>query len=555
MNSKKRIVKNCKSPEDFVEIYKQSNNSRNYLVKHYKVSPTVIDRWAKENNVQFVNKFDPRPFEIINNLDLNLFTQSISSSVFLDDVCKQFNINVKTLRNICKRNNIEYSNLIKSGSYVIPDRQELLEHINSGKYIGEIGKIYNVSRPVVKRWLKNLKLSATTHLKNIPEDFKENYSKLSYSELKDVYNTTYGVIYRWSNELGLPKKLNRFEISKENYNDVLNNFNILQQENTTKPLYQIAAEKNISYSHIKKAFQDKGVLPKIHSYNKSKGELEVKQFIKDLQFDCHSIKPIFNNERYEIDCFIKDKNFGIEYCGEFWHSSDKTLKNYHRDKHIWCSKQNINLMTIFEHEWISKQQIVKSMIRSKLGIIQEKIYARNCEIKKISNKEANDFIDINHVQGRTGCSCAYGLYHKEKLVSVMTFSKPRFNKKYDWELVRFCNSLNTIIIGSASKLFKQFKNDHMQTTIISYADCRFGNGDLYDKVLGFDRNQKITTPNYWYFHPKIGVFENRIKYQKHKLQNILERFDVKLTETENMKNNGFFVIYDCGNYSFSYKNL
>ena len=43
----------------------------------------------------------------------------------------------------------------------------------------------------------------------------------------------------------------------------------------------------------------------------------------------------------------------------------------------------------------------------------------------------------------------------------MTFSPPRVNMgsknhKQQWELVRFCNKLNTRVVGGASKLLKYF---------------------------------------------------------------------------------------------------
>lgn len=44
--------------------------------------------------------------------------------------------------------------------------------------------------------------------------------------------------------------------------------------------------------------------------------------------------------------------------------------------------------------------------------------------------------------------------------------------------------------------------------------------------------------------------ESRNKYQKHKLKNLLENFDPKLSEIENMVNNGFDRIWDCGNKVF-----
>ena len=57
-----------------------------------------------------------------------------------------------------------------------------------------------------------------------------------------------------------------------------------------------------------------------------------------------------------------------------------------------------------------------------------------------------------------------------------------------------------------------------------------------------------TQPNYYYVKNKIRY--SRLKFQKHKLKNILENFNSSVTEEENMYNNGYTRIYDCGNLVF-----
>jgi hypothetical protein len=66
----------------------------------------------------------------------------------------------------------------------------------------------------------------------------------------------------------------------------------------------------------------------------------------------------------------------------------------------------------------------------------------------------------------------------------MTFSKPRFNRNYKYELVRFASKLGTQVIGGASKLLKYFEINYNPKSIISYADRRYSNGKLY-YALGF----------------------------------------------------------------------
>ena len=135
----------------------------------------------------------------------------------------------------------------------------------------------------------------------------------------------------------------------------------------------------------------------------------------------------------------------------------------------------------------------------------------------------------------------------------MTFGKSRYGKNYDWELLRFCNKKYTSVIGGASKLFKHFTKSNTGI-IVSYADMRRSTGNLYD-TLGFELSH-ISEPNYWYWNKKKDlILESRIKYQKHKLGNILEEYDANLTESENMYNNDYRKIYDCGNQVWEYKKM
>ena len=47
-----------------------------------------------------------------------------------------------------------------------------------------------------------------------------------------------------------------------------------------------------------------------------------------------------------------------------------------------------------------------------------------------------------------------------ELIEVMTFGKPRYNKKYEWELLRLCTKFGYIVSGGANKLIKYFIRIH-----------------------------------------------------------------------------------------------
>lgn len=127
----------------------------------------------------------------------------------------------------------------------------------------------------------------------------------------------------------------------------------------------------------------------------------------------------------------------------------------------------------------------------------------------------------------------------------MTFGKPRFTRKYDWELHRYCTLSNFNIIGGAGKLLSYFRKNY-QGSIISYADKRWSDGNLY-RQLGF-KELNDSEPEYYY--TKGNLRFNRMEFQKHKLKNKLKVFNTELSEKENMIMNGYHITYGRGNKVF-----
>jgi hypothetical protein len=141
-----------------------------------------------------------------------------------------------------------------------------------------------------------------------------------------------------------------------------------------------------------------------------------------------------------------------------------------------------------------------------------------------------------------------GLYYNNILVSIMTFGKPRFNKKVEYELIRFCTKKNLTVQGGGSKLLKAFEKTYKPKSLLSYANRRWSTGNFYIKV-GFNFIEN-TKPNYFYFLPNEKILYSRNKFQKHKLKNLLDYYIEEKTETENMYNNNYRKIYDSGNKVF-----
>jgi len=279
---------------------------------------------------------------------------------------------------------------------------------------------------------------------------------------------------------------------------------------------------------------------------------------KDLAIFISKNNSIITKDRLilggkEIDILIPEKNLGIEFNGLYWHSDIFLDSNYHLNKTELAKQRGIELIQIFEDEWLEKSDIIKSIINHRLGIVDNKIYARQCVITPVNKSLEREFLVKNHIQGFVGSKVCYGLFYKGELISLMSFGKLRKSlgykeKENQYEMLRFCNKLNTNIVGGASKLFKQFLKDFNPDKVISYSDKRYFSGELY-KSLGFHLDGN-TKPNYFYVlkHKRY----NRLKFKKSVL--IKAGHNPKQTEKEIMIELGYNRIYDCGNKRWVWSN-
>ena len=300
---------------------------------------------------------------------------------------------------------------------------------------------------------------------------------------------------------------------------------------------------------------------------KNVAEEELKQYIESFGFTViHRNRKILSGR--ELDLYIPEKNLAIEFDGLLYHSFWKhkntmfdnssfegEKKDYHREKTKLCEAQGIHLLHIFENEWLNpiKKDIWMSIITGKLQQ-NSRIYARKLTLDTdISSWEAKQFLEENHLQGYIPSSIRIGLRNEEgDLLTLMTFWKSRYGKKYTYELLRFVSKKYIVVVWGASRIFKAFIDLKKQDEVlITYADRRYSQGNVYEKLAMTFTGE--TKPNYFYFRIDTLELHSRVSYQKHKLEEKLEYFNPKLTETQNMYNNGYRKIYDCGNKKYIYK--
>ena len=135
----------------------------------------------------------------------------------------------------------------------------------------------------------------------------------------------------------------------------------------------------------------------------------------------------------------------------------------------------------------------------------------------------------------------------------MTFGNLRKNlnqisEKGKFELLRFCNKLNTTVIGGANKLFKYFILKNEYNSIISYCNMSKYTGSVYNK-LGMKYISK-SYPNYFYLDSNAKRRLYRWNFRKDIL--VKEGFDKNKSEKQIMSERGYYRIYDCGNFKFEF---
>ena len=214
--------------------------------------------------------------------------------------------------------------------------------------------------------------------------------------------------------------------------------------------------------------------------------------------------------------------------------------NYHRDKSELARDSGYNVIHVFD--WDDTDKVVQ-LLKDRVTV-----YARNCDIRVVSDVDTNNYLDIYHLQWTCrGQKIRLGLYYNNQLVSLMTFGKSRFNKNCEYELLRYCSHYN--VVGGAEKLFKYFVDNYKPSSIVSYCDTSKFNGKVYD-MLGF-KIDTINSPScHWYsVKENRHITDNLLRMQGY--DRLFKENHGKGTSNEELiLARGYLPVYDCGQSTY-----
>lgn len=283
------------------------------------------------------------------------------------------------------------------------------------------------------------------------------------------------------------------------------------------------------------------------NYRISKVNKEFKKKLDDLGISSE-FEFTIGSKSYDIH--ILNSNVLIEIDPTYTHSivgnhwnKDGIPSDYHLKKTKLANAHGYRVIHVFD--WDNKEKIIQSLMPKK------RVYARQCAIYMLKPSVARQFTAKYHLQGSCrGQAFCLGLVKDDELLEVMTFGNPRYNKKYDYELLRLCTKFGYEVIGGASKLFSFATKYFEISNIISYCDYSKFNGLVYSR-MGMTLS-KITPPQEVWSRDKQFVSANLLRERGYD-QLFGKDYGKGASNELLMLINGWLPVFDCGQKVFEYK--
>ena len=275
------------------------------------------------------------------------------------------------------------------------------------------------------------------------------------------------------------------------------------------------------------------ICPSCQVKARSKQEEEISEFVRSLGFAPERNRKLLQASSttfYEVDIFVPERRLGIEVNGLYFHKTlsyqqkdnNSVPRDYHIKKSLLARDQQIFLVHIWEDLWRDKQELVKSFIKAKLGLYDETIYARNCDVVILSFAEAQMFFEENHFHGAGKVPpIRYGLLYNQQIVSAIACHFVNGQLR----ISRFANKQGIQVIGGFSKLLDRVVRDVKPKLITTelYLDLN----NMPEKSVYAQNGFRLVSNKpfetfYIYIH-KLNQRKPRHHLMKHKVTEILKQ--------------------------------
>lgn len=415
-----------------------------------------------------------------------------------------------------------------------------------------IGRREALNSGTIKIWSKGLTKESDERIANFANNLKDGYAngiyvpwakgKTKYTDER-VADMASNVSFTHSKKevrehLDSLKRLSTDEVQRrvlENKYEIIDGL-----ENYTSATDQVllirckecGTEKYESLRHI-----ELGRCIKCHPGG-SRAQEEIASFIESLGFQITRNDREVMQNRLELDIYVPSKKFAIEYNGLYWHNETNKSKTYHEHKSVVCKELGIDLFHIYEDEWRDKREIIKSMIKHRLGLTEKRYFASLLQVVQLkpNDQRTSKFMSMNHLEGNTWCNTVFCLFDIDVPIAMMSLRKTS-NRCFDdatYDIVRFATMLNSHVVGGFSRLLKHAKSwcsDNNISTTIMQANIRYGN----NKLEKFGTLHHTVPPTFWWT-------DNDNRYNKNKCR---ENLSLDVSKNTTIINQKFYKIWGC----------
>ena len=508
-----------------------------------------------------------------------LYPKEIFEPIYMDyskikkEIARNLNISIDKLNIIANMYNLKRDNrlMIANRKDTFTETinridKEYFEDLFCHKLLGikEIGAILGVCEEVVNKIAKYYNLTRDrgalmsaiiTKSNNYDKDFQEALNRISKEDI---------IKYYIEEDHSWEEAAEYFNIKQSMFDKIKLYYGIkkdfsLCMHKKLEAKYKEYGSKEAYIKHLKEKSKETLIskygseenIPDFLNIKNSKPNIEFKNILESFKInfvrEFGVETKIFD---FKIDNVLIEINPTYTHNSTWNHYNDEGIpKDYHYRKSQIAFNNNYNCVHIFD--WDDKNKIANSFI------FKNPIYARKCNIKEIDKKCCDDFLNRYHFQNTCrGQNIKLGLYYNNELIQIMTFGKPRYNKNYEWELLRLCTKFGYKVIGGAEKLFKYFIKNYNPKSIISYCDNSKFKGDVYNRLsMKFLRFNKPT--KHWY-NEKLNIhITHNLLSQRGFDQLLGDKFGVYgkgIRNEDLMLSHGFVVIYDCGQSTYVWRN-
>ena len=419
--------------------------------------------------------------------------------------------------------------------------QDKIKHTKLEKYGNENG--YNLDK-FRQTCLDRYGVNHTSQLKSVQEKRKQtNLNKYNDSwgnreKAKKVCLEKYGV----------DNALKTVEVKEKRKNTFKSKYNVInpsQIQEVKDKIQQTCLEKyGVNWNCQRKEARNYKTFSKIN-----------KKWQEFLNIPDNDIE--FSLENYSYD--FKVDNTLIEINPSITHNTTISIwsdnfiidKMYHYNKTNTALKNGYNCIHVWD--WDNEDKI-KNLITK----VKYKVSGHKCILKEISKNEANSFLDKYHLQNSCkGNIINLGLFYNNVLIAVSTYGKPRYNKNYEYEWLRYATNNEYLVQGgSAHKLHNYFIEKYNPNSIISYCDKSKFNGKMFEYLNYKLETNGLPSKHYYNIKTKQHFTDNEVrKLGSCKLLGIpqIDREQSGKNNRDILLENGFIEIYDCGQNSYIWK--